>query len=531
MGPTGGGKTTLCLALNGIIPHSMGGTIGGRVLINGRDTRHHSVPELAQTVGLIFQKAETQLFNMTVEEEVAFGLETLGLPSAVIHDRIDWALSLVGMAKYRQRSPFGLSGGQKQRVAIAAILAMKPPVLVLDEPTANLDPIGKREVFAAVNHLRQHDGMTIIMVSHESEQIAEFGDRVAVLSDGKIAYLGSPQDIFCPPQTIQSIGLNVPQVSLLADCLNRKREQQLRLIRLNEAFEALKGIQLVVPLEKKPPESESDQPSSPQFVIEDLTYHYTGQQHALDQVSLTIQPGAFLGVIGQNGSGKTTLVKHLNGLLRPVTGRVLFDQVDITSRSVAQLAKRIGYVFQDPDHMIFSETVFAEVAAGLRNLGYDEAIVADQVKKTLAEFELHPYAEHQPTQLSFGLRRKVSVAAVVAMDTDVVILDEPTSGLDQRSTDELLKILQRLNRKGRTILMITHDMNIVARFIPEAVVMHQGKILAHQSTRDLFQNDALLDMAQLNRPQITQLARQLNSPWPALTPAELCQQLLDPEEA
>ena len=222
MGATGGGKTTLCLALNGIVPHSTGGIIGGDVIVDGLNTKRQPVAELARRVGLVFQEPETQLFNMTVEMEVAFGLENLGLPRAEINERIEWALGLVRMQSQRQRSPFQLSGGQKQRVAIASMLAMQPKILVLDEPTANLDPVGKREVFAAIQTLRQQLAMTIIMVSHESEQIAEFADRVVVLHEGKVALSGSPTAVFSQITTLQQMGLAVPQASEVADFLGER---------------------------------------------------------------------------------------------------------------------------------------------------------------------------------------------------------------------------------------------------------------------------------------------------------------------
>lgn len=525
MGPTGVGKTTLCLALNGIVPHSTGGTIGGEVWINGRNSRHHPVAELAQTVGLVFQEPETQLFNMTVEAEVAFGLETLGLPPAEMAQRSAWALELVGMAAFRHRSPFELSGGQKQRVAIAAILAMKPPVLVLDEPTANLDPLGKREVFAAVETLRQQEGMTIIMVSHESEQIAAFADRVVVLDRGKVAVDAPAATIFTPPTRLRQIGLSVPQLSELADCLNQRHGTQFMFTQLAEAVVALQGWGLGE--DDGRPTTDDDKSlssavrhSSSVLTLDSLSYAYDGTQAALNGIDLTIGAGEFVAIVGQNGSGKTTLVKHLNGLLRPTQGRVLLNGADIAATPVAALARTVGYVFQNPDHMIFSATVREEVAAGPRNLGLPEAEIAARTTAALRQFGLLPFAETQPALLGFGLRRKVSIAAVVAMQTAVLVLDEPTSGLDQRSTDELMAILTDLNRQGRTIVLITHDMRLIADHVPRCVVLHNGRLLADAPTRHIFQQPALLQQTQLEPPPVAQLGQRLG--LPALTLRDLC---------
>lgn len=532
MGPTGVGKTTLCLALNGIVPHSTGGTIGGEVWINGRNSRHHPVAELAQTVGLVFQEPETQLFNMTVEAEVAFGLETLGLPPAEMAQRIGWALGLVGMGEFRQRSPFELSGGQKQRVAIAAILAMKPPILVLDEPTANLDPVGKQEVFAAVETLRQQEGMTIIMVSHESEQIAAFADRVVVLEKGKVAIDAPAATIFTPPTRLRQIGLSVPQLSELADCLNQHHGTQFAFTQLDEAAVALQGWGLGRDNRQPTTDHEANgssvvgRPSSV-LTLKSLSYAYDGKQAALNDIDLTITTGEFVAIIGQNGSGKTTLVKHLNGLLRPARGRVLLHGADIAATPVAELARTVGYVFQNPDHMIFSATVREEVAAGPRHLGLPEVAIAERTTAALTQFGLLPYAETQPALLGFGLRRKVSIAAVVAMQTAVLVLDEPTSGLDQRSTHELMTILTDLNQQGRTIILITHDMRLVADWVPSCVVLHNGRLLTHAPTRHIFQQPALLHQTQLEPPPIVQLGQRLG--FPALTLGDLCLEL-DREE-
>lgn len=239
MGPTGVGKTTLCLGLNGIVPQSTGGVIRGNVTIGGWNTKETLVPNLAQRVGLVFQEPETQLFSMSVEAEVAFGLESLGIAPEEIEERVEWALTVVGMSEYRKRSPFSLSGGQKQRAAIASILAMTPKILVLDEPTASLDPLGKTEVFSVVRELRHRRGMTIVMASFESERIAEFSDRVIVLREGVVEQEGTPGEVFSQVELMQDIGLAVPQVSELAYCLNERHGSNFGFTLLDEAYDAL----------------------------------------------------------------------------------------------------------------------------------------------------------------------------------------------------------------------------------------------------------------------------------------------------
>ena len=241
MGPTGVGKTTLCLALNGIVPQSTGGTIRGEVMVAGLNTRQHPVPELASRVGIVFQDPESQFFNMTVEDEVAFGPESLGLDPREIRERVDWALAVVGMEQHRGRSPFQLSGGEKQRVAIASILAMTPRILVLDEPTSGLDPLGKVEVFRVVRELKQREQMTIVLVEQESEKIAEFSDRVVVLHDGRVALMDTPDKVFAQVELMHEIGLAVPQVSDLAYLLNARCNTRYTFTSLEDAYQALAG--------------------------------------------------------------------------------------------------------------------------------------------------------------------------------------------------------------------------------------------------------------------------------------------------
>jgi energy-coupling factor transporter ATPase len=242
MGPTGVGKTTLCLALNGIVPQSTGGVIRGEVIVDGLNTKRRPVAELARRVGMVFQDPETQLFNMTVEAELAFGLENLGLPPDEIRERIKWALALVKMDEFQSSSPFHLSGGQKQRVAIASALAMTPKILVLDEPTANLDPLGKREVFSVVRELRRQQGMTIVMVEHESERIAQFSDRVVVLNEGQVALMGPPGQVFSQVERMAAIGLAIPQVSEVAHRLNGQHGTDFTFTQLDEAALALASV-------------------------------------------------------------------------------------------------------------------------------------------------------------------------------------------------------------------------------------------------------------------------------------------------
>jgi energy-coupling factor transporter ATP-binding protein EcfA2 len=537
MGPTGVGKTTLCLALNGIVPQSTGGTIRGEVVVAGLNTRQHPVPELASQVGIVFQDPESQFFNMTVEDEVAFGPESLGLDPREIRERVDWALAVVGMNPHRHRSPFQLSGGEKQRVAIAAILAMTPRILVLDEPTSGLDPLGKAQVFRVVRELKQRDGMTIVMVEQESEKIAEFSDRVVVLRDGKVALVDTPDRVFSQVELMHEIGLAVPQVSELAHLFNTRRNASYAFVSLEDAYRALTGSDLLHncsggvyqtthsrvrwPMAAEPLGTQSSKPETQNLVIavQDLWYRYDGEMTALRGVDLEIEDGDYVAVIGQNGSGKTTLVKHFNGLLKPTQGRVLVKQEtrdtrretlkDTADLTVGQLAQTVGYVFQNPDHQIFCDTTREELAFGPRNLGLPEAEVRRRVGEALVRFGLEEYADWPPAVLGYGLRRKIGVAAVYTMRPRIFILDEPTTGLDWQGTMELMELIGEMHRQGHTIILVTHDMKLVAGFSQKCLVLRDGWVLAYDDTRAVFKRSEVLRETQIEPSQITLLAKRM----------------------
>jgi len=527
MGPTGVGKTTLCLALNGIVPQSLGGVFEGDVIVGGLNTKEHPVSRLASRVGVVFQDPESQFFNMTVEDEVAFGPESLGVAPSEIRERIDWALDAVRMSDFRDRSPFHLSGGQKQRVAIASILAMKPDVLVLDEPTSGLDPIGKFEVFRVIQALKRRERITIIMVEQEAEKIAEFSDRVVVMRGGQVAMVDAPRVVFGQVDLMHEIGLGVPQVSELAACLNTRSGTHYTFTLFGDAYRALtsqntsQGIACRVPVdrlrpgaddaddEQKSPASHSSPSRSPIIQVRDLWYRYAEDIVALRGVSLDIGDGDFVAVIGQNGSGKTTLVKHFNGLYRPTRGQVVVDGRDTKDVSVGELARTVGYVFQSPDYQIFCATTREEIGFGPRNLGLAGDELEARVEEALTYFGLTEYADSPPAVLGFGIRRKIGVAAVYAMRPRIFVLDEPTAGLDWRGAMDLMRLIRAMNEMGHTIVLVTHDMRIVCRFAHRCLVLRDGQVLVYDDTRTVFKHSEILEDTRIEPPQITRLARQM----------------------
>jgi len=522
MGPTGAGKSTLCLTLNGIIPQSLSGKMDGSVVVEGLNTLAHGVHVLTSKVGIIFQEPESQLFSMNVGEEVSFGPENLGVPPDEIRKRVDWALDVVRMEQFRERSPFRLSGGQKQRVAIAAALSMMPAILVLDEPTSGLDPIGKMEVFSVVHDLKKMRNMTVVMVEHESEEIARFSDRVVVMDQGRIVLEGAPRDVFSRAQTLLDIGLSVPQVSELSEKMNQKLRpsKPYSFLTLQEAEESIlrdfsksKARSRASPVTSKTkqrlPAVANDQP--PAVEVKDLHFEYEKDIEVLTGINLSINRGECVAIVGQNGSGKTTLVKHFNGLLRPTSGKIIVNGIETAGKTIAQLSKTVGYLFQNPDHQIFSTSVEEEIAFGPKNLGADPEETERRVSQALKLVRLEEYRKVPPSTLGLGERRKVTLASIVAMKPDVMILDEPTTGIDWNGSIQLMDSVRELNKQGHTIITITHSMRVVAQYAERTIVLANGKIILDGPTREVFSKPDVLKTTFLTPPQITCLAQDLQS--------------------
>ena len=524
MGPTGAGKTTLCLALNGLVPRATGGILRGNVWVAGYNTRHQPVAELATRVGLVFQDSESQLFNMTVEDEVAFGPENLGLPTDEIERRVAWALQAVGLSELRAHSPAQLSGGQQRRLALAAVLAMHPHILVLDEPTADLDPLGRQAIMAIIAGLRAQ-GMTIVLATQDAEVAAELADRVAVLDAGRLVLEGTPAQVFAQVERLHGLGLEVPQLAELSrrlgiDPIWLTVEQAVQALAGNTGRQPAAATAMestVWPDPIPPPDAGS---SLPAVGFERVWYRYNGGAPALAGIELSIPQGAYTALVGANGSGKTTLAKHIIRLLQPDRGRVLVLGQDTRRTTTGQLARRVGYVFQNPDHQLFAASVWEEVAFGPRNLGLAPAEVERRVQAALTAFDLTALSGLPPAVLSYGQRRLVTLAAAHAMQPQVLILDEPSVGLDRRLTGRLLDWVATLHRAGTMVVFITHDMRLAA-LARRSVVLERGRVCADLPTARLFDAPERLRQAGILPPPVVELSQRLGLPG-VLTVDDFC---------
>ncbi|MDD6461556.1 MAG: ABC transporter ATP-binding protein [Bifidobacteriaceae bacterium] len=464
VGATGAGKSTLCMALTGIVPSLAEGRMNGVARVMGMDTREHSVAELSSQVGYVQQDPESQLFCASVEDELAFPLESRGVDPAAMDAMIDEALAAVGMGAFRDRQPSQLSGGQMQRVAIAAALVSHPDVLVLDEPTAALDPEGRREVMAALDSIRRRAAqqgrpMTIVMAEQHTECFLGRADRIVFLDGGRIAADGGMDVFDVHRDDMAKSGVAQPQGAEPAIVLEQDGGA-------NHADTA----------------SHTGAGSGRSAIIEftHLTYRYPNASAAtapaLDDVSLAIPRGAFVGLVGRNGSGKTTLVRHLDGLLKATSGTVRVDGLDPARHSVGRMARHVGFVFQNPDHQIFCSTVRDEIGYGPKALGVPASKVAARTDELLEALDLRDVAAAPPATLDYGTRRAVALASVLAMRTPVLVLDEPTACLDANLSERFLSLVADANAHGTTVIMISHDLRAVARHCTHLLRMDGGHV-------------------------------------------------------
>lgn len=520
-GPSGGGKSSLCRCLNGLIPHFYGGEITGKVEVDGLDTMKHSTKELATKVGMVFQDPENQLVTMDVEREIAFGLENLGFPRELMAKRVEEALDTVGIASLRHRTVNELSGGEKQRVAIASVLALYPDVLVLDEPTSELDPKGAEEVLNVVERLNDELGITVILIEHRLDRVVQHVDRMIVLDNGVIVSDGTPRSTLSNGE-LSKRGVEVPPMIKLVQGLRDKgisidntpltvkegravlaRVFQHRVISSRSAERgegATKNLTLQPELTN---DSKSDR-AQPLVEVKRLYHVYPGDFVALRNISLKVHEAEFVAIMGRNASGKTTLVKHFNGLLKPTKGDVVVDGVNTKETTTADLARKVGYVFQNPNDHLFADSVEQEIAFSLRHLGFQRGEMEPMIDEVLKRFGLTQYRHRYPRSLSGGEKQRVALASVLVAQPKIIILDEPTRGMEYKLKAELMSYLDNYRKEGRVVILVTQDVETVAEYGDRVILLSEGRIVVDGAKRDL------LSQALIFSPQINRLAQSLS---------------------
>lgn len=519
LGPSGSGKSTVALAASGLIPHAVEGVLSGRVLVNGLDTSRRTVPELAQEIGLLFQDPESQFCCLTVEEEVAFGPENLCLPRDEISRRVSQALSAVGISHLARTRIDRLSGGQKQRLAAACVLAMGAPILVCDEPSANIDPLGSAMLFDLLAQLKSL-GHSILLIEHRMDDAVSIADRVIALDpSGTMMAEGAAGDVISTyADEMRRVGIWLPFAAELGLALRQRAVPVHRLPTTIEEAAALvsdvlnttsRSAQLRPPNPPLRPDSRR-----PVVRLVDVDFAYPNGTQALKGVNLSIHEGEFAALVGPNGSGKSTLALTLAGILLPQKGRAELLDRPVSSFPPAELRRHLAYVFQNPEHQFVTRTVRDELAYGLSVLGLSPTDVQSRVSDALEHLGLADRAHVHPFRLSQGEKRRLSVAAMLTGNQRVLVLDEPTFGQDRRTADALMQTLVHMNHSGAAVLVITHDMQLAADYAHTVAVMLEGTVVFHGTPRELFARDDIMARAGLRPPPAVQLSRALQSHFP-----------------
>jgi energy-coupling factor transport system ATP-binding protein len=516
MGPTGAGKTTLVSCLNGLIPQLFEGKLTGEITVAGQNISNFRVQTLVKYIGLVLQDAETQIFGRTVEEDTAFGPRNFSIPKEEISNRVDEALSRVRLDGYKKRNTGELSGGEKQRLAIAGVLAMMPKILVLDEPTSELDPIGRMEIYTTIDDLRKENRLTLIGIEHSSQEIIDKADELIVINNCSVVWQGEPKLLFRDIEKLNSFCIKPIPVSIIGWSLYKKGlieydqipldidEAELIIRRL---FTDRKAMFTGCSIDLMASTTLTD--DRPILQIKDVDYHYSSGKLALKKINLDINQGEFIALIGQNGAGKTTLAKHLNGLLKPTAGQVIINKKNSKDFELAQLAKEVGYVFQNPDHQIFCVTVEKEIEYGLKNAGFSAQEIKERTERVLELTSLTKFRNAHPFSLGKGERQMIAVASILAIEPKILVVDEPTTGLDWNGINRMMELIKTLHKNGTTIIMITHDMDIVAKYAERIIVMKAGQVLMDGRTREVFSEFQQLKSAYVMPPQIPLLSLRL----------------------
>ena len=501
-GPSGSGKSTLCRCFNGLVPHFYGGVIGGMAKVQGMDIMQHSTRDLATKVGMVFQDPENQLVTSDVEREIAFGLENLGFSKGLIARRIEESLDTVGIAALRFRRLGELSGGEKQKVGIASVLALHLEVLVLDEPTSELDPKGAEEVLSLLERLNDELGITVVLIEHRLDRVIHLVDRVIVMDEGSILTNGYPRQVMGNSH-LERVGIGIPPVIRL---IQKLRNHNLAVDELPLTVkDARLKLNPIIQKVKTATFANNKNPGTKSVItVDKLWFSYPDTTTALSDISLTINEGEFVAIMGRNASGKTTLVKHLNGLLAPTKGKVIVGGIDTKNSSVSELSLKVGYVFQNPNDHLFADTVEDEIAFILKNRGVGQPKIIQVVEQTLVRFNLTHYRHCYPRYLSGGEKQRVALASVLVAQPKIVVLDEPTRGMDYKLKKELTDFLHEYRRQGNTVIMVTHDVETVAECADRVIMLSEGRVVIDGSKREV------LSKALLFSPQINRLAQALS---------------------
>lgn len=509
VGPSGSGKSTLGQCLNGIIPNIYKGQMSGEFLIKGQVAFDMSIYDKSHLVSTVLQDTDGQFIGLSVAEDLAFALENDVTDLDEMKNRVyKWAEKLDLLSLLSQR-PQDLSGGQKQRVSLAGVLIDESPILLFDEPLANLDPKSGQDIIELIDQIHKEEGTTTLIIEHRLEDVLHRPvDRIVLINDGRILFNGSPDQLLATDLLTQN-GIREPLYLTTLRQLGVDLAKEEQLANLDNLSISKGQVQLQNELAKETPELQS------LFRLEDVSFSYDDRP-ILKSLHLDIKKGEKIAIVGKNGAGKSTLAKALSSFIQ-TEGRYLWEGQDIKEDSVAERAERVGYVLQNPNQMISTNMIFDEVALGLRLRGVDEQEIETRVYETLKICGLYEFRNWPISALSFGQKKRVTIASILVLGAEIILLDEPTAGQDQKNYTEIMEFLEELHQQGHTIVMITHDMQLMLDYSDRALVMVDGELIADTDPASLLSNPELLIKANLKETSIFNLANKLDVDPLALT--------------
>ena len=506
-GPSGCGKSTLAHCVNGLIPNSYPGKTTGTLTVGGRNAENLSLFDLSKVVGTVLQDSDGQFIGLTVAEDMAFALENDCMDQKDMKALVDRVAQLVGVSGVLGHAPYEISGGQKQRVALGGVMVSGVDVLLFDEPLANLDPAAGKKAVELIDEIQKRTGCAVIIIEHRLEDVLHCPvDRVVLMGEGRILFDGDPDSLLCS-DLLQKSGIREPLYVTALKYAGVPLDRDQRLSYLPELRLTEADRRRVADWFFAQPEPKGEKAKKELLRAENIDFTYEGGHHALKGISASIAEGEMLSIVGTNGAGKSTFSKVLCGFEIPQKGTLTLSGEDLSAYSIKERADRIGYVMQNPNQMISKTGIFDEVALGLRNRGVPEEEVRPRVEKALKTCGLYPFRNWPVSALSYGQKKRVTIASILVLEPKIILLDEPTAGQDLYHYTQIMDFLAELNRSGTTVVLITHDMHLMLEYTPRAIVFHDGQVIADTSAAEVLNSPEIVETAHLKETSLYHLAK------------------------
>ena len=505
-GPSGCGKSTLAHCINGLIPNSYPGKATGKLTIGGKDALKLDLFGLSKMVGTVLQDSDGQFIGLTVAEDIAFALENDCIPTQELHEEVKRIAKLVDVEAVLHHAPHEISGGQKQRVGLGGVMVNEVDILLFDEPLANLDPATGKAAIALIDDIQKRTGCAVIIIEHRLEDVLYRPvDRVVVMGDGRILYDGDPDTMLCT-DLLQRSGIREPLYVTALKYAGVTITREMRPSYLPELVLSGEQKQQVRSWFSAQPQPENTVSQEVLLEAKDLDFTYEGGHHALRRISASIHRGEMLSIVGTNGAGKSTFSKVVCGFEKAQKGSLTMGGIDLNTLSIKERADHIGYVMQNPNQMISKTQIFDEVALGLRNRGVSEEEIRRRVEETLKICGLYPFRNWPVSALSYGQKKRVTIASILVLRPEIILLDEPTAGQDLKHYTEIMDFLSQLNRQGVTVVLITHDMHLMLEYTPRAIVFNAGKVIADKSAAEVLNSPEIVEAAHLKETSLYHLS-------------------------